>query len=341
MKLIFNTILLLFVVQLGLSQVPGAFSYQGIARAASGETIKNATLGLKISIIENDMDAPVVYEELAETSTTSLGHFSVQVGRGMPVIGQFSDVNWMAEAHFLRLELDPNGGNDYQILFTAPLTAVPYAFVVNESSNTPEGRRGPQGDHGNPGPQGPQGAQGPTGPIGARGPQGPPGGPGPTGAQGPTGNTGPEGDQGEQGLPGPNGVDGPIGPQGAKGAQGPKGIQGEKGPQGPQGEEGPRGPKGPNSNIAGIQGPKGPQGPPGGPTGPEGDMGPQGPPGPNPGVGETGDTGFKFYNRPGFNMTSVIPVNPVKGQLYIDDGTNRGDSRPGLRVFNGTAWFDL
>jgi len=79
----------------------------------------------------------------------------------------------------------------------------------------------------------------------------------------------------------------------------------------------------------GVPGPVGPPGPPGlpGVAGTPGQIGPPGPPGPS-GLTEA-------------EMTNTIPASPIKGEIYLDDGTNRGDAKPGFRYFDGGAWIDL
>lgn len=100
------------------------------------------------------------------------------------------------------------------------------------------------------------------------------------------------------------------------------GLVGEKGPDGPKGAKGP----------TGQPGPVGPTCPPG----PPGDEGPQGPPG-NPGsVGAQGIDGFGIMPA-----QSSPPENPKNGDVYVDDGTNRGDGKVGLRQYDETAWIDI
>jgi len=89
--------------------------------------------------------------------------------------------------------------------------------------------------------------------------------------------------------------------QGCPGEQGPEGIQGVRGPAGPQG------PQGPTQN-----------------GGPQGPMGPAGAPG-------------KFE----FDLRSSPPSSPIQFQVYLDDGTNRADNNPGLRLYDNNKWKDL
>lgn len=80
---------------------------------------------------------------------------------------------------------------------------------------------------------------------------------------------------------------------------------------------------------AGVEGPTGEQGPPG----PQGQPGNYGPPGPQ---GADGIPGIPVLER-----SDVVPFNPREGLIYLDDGTNRNDSLPGFRYFDGLKWIDL
>lgn len=96
--------------------------------------------------------------------------------------------------------------------------------------------------------------------------------------------------------------------QGCPGQDGPSGAQGPQGPQGPQG----------------IPGPNGADGDPNGPKGITGEQGPK------------GESGIETLT-----LSRVIPTNPDQSEVYIDDGTNRADGRPGFRFYDGTSWIDL
>lgn len=87
--------------------------------------------------------------------------------------------------------------------------------------------------------------------------------------------------------------------------EGCPGRDGEDGPQGPQGPQGSQGPHGAQANP----GPRGPKG--------------------EPGV-------FKF------SMRSTEPSFPrIAYRVYLDDGTNRADGKPGFRQYINNTWQDL
>lgn len=326
------------------AQLPQAFSYQGIAIDTDGQTIKNQDITMQFTIVETSPSGQNKYVELQELTTTSIGHFSATIGRGLLVFGSFADIAWSANPHFLKVEMDVTNGSDFRTIGTVELVSVPYAYIASTADEIlNDGRMGPVGEKGETGATGPQG---PKGPMGETGPSPPPC-PGQQGPKGPKGPNGPEGLPGEPG--GEKGDAGPEGPQGFRGPDigetgdvGPIGVKGDKGPIGPEGIAGPAGIDGPPSNIVGPDGPEGPPGPNGGPVGFVGDRGPQGPPGADGVDGPTGYQGLDFYNSEDFNIRSTPPTTGVtEGMLYIDDGTNRLDGKPGFRIFAATTWIDL
>lgn len=239
--LLINLFILLGMV--AVAQPPNKFNYQAYARNSLGQAIPNANINIRFSLADGSSTGNIVYSETRMTRTSSIGLFSVVIGSSgaTSTTGSLANVNWGSASKFLKVEIDPLGGNNFSVLANTELASVPYAlYAVN----------------GTPGPAGPIGPQGPiglTGNTGATGPQGPIG---LTGPAGPIGLTGPAGPTGATGPQGPIGLTGPAGPAGATGPQGPIGLTGPAGPQGPIGLTGPAGPVG----ATGAQGPPGPAG---------------------------------------------------------------------------------
>ena len=91
-----------------------------------------------------------------------------------------------------------------------------------------------------------------------------------------------------------------------------------------------------NSRFVVCQdGPDGQQGPTG-PQGPIGYQGAQAPSGVQGNQGPAGPAGVPVIVR-----LTTPPNNPVIGRVYLDDGSNRGDSSPGFRYYDGSKWLDL
>lgn len=248
---------------ISFAQAPQKMSYQSVVRDNSNTLVTNASVGVRISILQGSASGTVVYQETHSVNTNANGLATLAIGNGSVVSGSMASINWGAGTYFVKTETDPTGGTSYTVTSTSELMSTPYALYAANSAPGPQGPQGPAGSTGPAGPAGPAGAQGVAGPAGAQGPAGVAG---PTGAQGAQGVPGPAGPAGADGLDGATGPIGPIGPMGPMGAQGPQGLQGDPGPAGPAGTNGvdgatgPAGPAGPQG-IQGIQGEPGPAGP--------------------------------------------------------------------------------
>ena len=125
--------LLVCCVLVARAQVPSAFTYQAVARDASGNLVANKTIGLRLSILDGSTP---VYAETHVTQTNAYGMFSVNIGTGGPVTGTFAAIGWTAgNQKSLKTEIDFNGGTTYSDMGTTPFATVPYALVANSVSN--------------------------------------------------------------------------------------------------------------------------------------------------------------------------------------------------------------
>lgn len=166
------------------AQAPQKFNYQAVARNNTGVELANQAVGVKISILDGAPNGTVLYAETQTATTNAFGLFSLQVGSGTLLSGNFAAINWAAGSKYVKTEIDPTGGTNYAVAGTSELISVPYALYAGAA---PGGATGPQGPTG---PAGPAGAQGPAGATGATG----------------VGTTGPTGPQGAQGPTGPGGT---------------------------------------------------------------------------------------------------------------------------------------
>ena len=129
MKKFYISIFMIFATFAALfAQVPDAFNYQSVVRNASGEIIANSNISFRISILKNSETGTLVYVETHSALTDNFGLTSLKIGKGTPVSGVFNLSDWGATPHFIRVEVDPAGGNSYIQMGTYQLLSVPYAF---------------------------------------------------------------------------------------------------------------------------------------------------------------------------------------------------------------------
>ncbi|HPR30568.1 MAG TPA: tail fiber domain-containing protein [Prolixibacteraceae bacterium] len=127
MKSLLLFALFVFCWGIGRGQVPQSFKYQAVARDALGSVIANQTVSFRISIVPGSATSGAVFSETHTKSTNSFGLIDLEIGNGIPVIGSFAAIDWSSGVFFVRVEMDPAGGNAFQQMGTSPLLSVPYA----------------------------------------------------------------------------------------------------------------------------------------------------------------------------------------------------------------------
>lgn len=112
------------------AQVPSFFTYQGVIRDAAGQAYANRQITIKTSIIDSaSATSTVQYAESHKVSTTDYGLYSITVGKGTVVEGNFANITWTGGNKFLKVEFDPLGGNNYILSGITQILSVPYALV--------------------------------------------------------------------------------------------------------------------------------------------------------------------------------------------------------------------
>jgi uncharacterized protein (TIGR02145 family) len=108
-----------------MAQAPEKISYQAVLRGADGMPIASQTGVLSISILNNAVDGPAVYEESHNNlATNSQGLITCQIGNGVLVDGSpsFATIDWGGGAKYLSVSW--NGQN----IGTQQLISVPYSL---------------------------------------------------------------------------------------------------------------------------------------------------------------------------------------------------------------------
>jgi len=112
---------------LGYSQNPNTISYQGVARNATGQPIPNQAIKIRLSLLETTGGSSQ-YTETHTLTTSPQGLFAVQMGAGAVISGTWAGLNWSEGPKWVKTEIDPTGGDNYNLSTTSPLNAVPYAL---------------------------------------------------------------------------------------------------------------------------------------------------------------------------------------------------------------------
>jgi hypothetical protein len=119
----------------GFAQAPSKIPYQTIVRNASGNAISNSPVGVRFSILEDSINGNAVYTETHSGTTTNLGLLNLEIGSGTVVSGSLNNLSLYNHSYFLKVDVDPNGGNSYSISATSQLNSVPYAWHARSSDD--------------------------------------------------------------------------------------------------------------------------------------------------------------------------------------------------------------
>ncbi len=123
----------LFLTMLWLSlsavcQTPQGINYQTVIRDGDGQPIVNAAITLKMSIRAEAANGIIIYSETHAKVSNSFGLVNLVIGKGLPVEGEFSVINWGAATHFLETAIDFTGVGDFQVLGVTQFLSVPYSL---------------------------------------------------------------------------------------------------------------------------------------------------------------------------------------------------------------------
>ncbi|MBP6732479.1 MAG: hypothetical protein KA149_10495 [Chitinophagales bacterium] len=108
--------------------VPQAYPYSSQVRGTDGNLLANQFISLRISLRQGGIDGPVRYAEQDTITTSPNGIFSVVVGGGRVIEGNFDSVDWSGGMIYQKVELDDQGGTNFTDMGTAQLLSLPYAL---------------------------------------------------------------------------------------------------------------------------------------------------------------------------------------------------------------------
>lgn len=114
-----------------VAQPPAGINYQAVARTSDGNPISEQIIQVKLSIL-NSASAQV-FEEEHTVTTSNTGLFTLIIGDGTATNGNFNNINWGGEEHYLQVEL--NTGSGFVDMGTLPFLSVPYAMYAEEAGN--------------------------------------------------------------------------------------------------------------------------------------------------------------------------------------------------------------
>jgi uncharacterized protein (TIGR02145 family) len=130
--------ILLLAPLLAFTQVPQGVGYQGVATDAAGFELINQSISIRASVISNSATGTIEWQETHNTSTDTFGLFNLTIGQGTSTGNgtqtSFADITWGANTHFLKIEMDVNGGTNYSHMGTNQMMSVPYALYAENAN---------------------------------------------------------------------------------------------------------------------------------------------------------------------------------------------------------------
>ncbi len=108
------------------ANVPGAISYQAVARDTQGAPLADTNVQVQFTLITDSLSGAEEYVETHSLTTNSLGLFTTAFGGGTPVSNTFDSINWSAGNKFLNVQIDT--GNGLVDMGTQQLLSTPYSL---------------------------------------------------------------------------------------------------------------------------------------------------------------------------------------------------------------------
>jgi hypothetical protein len=127
MKKLYSFIIALFTVATLMGQAPESFKYQAVLRNARGDIKVSKAVIIGIDILKSSASGLSVYSETHNVTTDMYGLINLEIGKGTPTLGTFSDVDWSTDSYYIKLIVD---GIE---MGTGQLLSVPYALYSKTS----------------------------------------------------------------------------------------------------------------------------------------------------------------------------------------------------------------
>jgi hypothetical protein len=125
----FSMLLIAFAIlamPLAQAQPPQRINYQAVIRNNSNQLITNQQVSIMISILQGT-EMNTVYVEVHATTTNANGLVTFEIGSGATT-DDFAAIEWGTDQHYIKVEVDPEGGTNYTLMGVSQLLSVPYAL---------------------------------------------------------------------------------------------------------------------------------------------------------------------------------------------------------------------
>jgi len=135
MKKIVLAMVLIFSINMAICQIQQGFNYQSVIRNINGQILVYQNIKFRLSLLQDSIGGKVIFSEIHNQKTNQFGIVNLIIGTGQEISGDFNSISWAAKPYFLKIEMDPTGGTNYQYMGTSQLLQVPYAKFAETSGN--------------------------------------------------------------------------------------------------------------------------------------------------------------------------------------------------------------
>ena len=137
MKYLYLILFSLFTYSSLFAQTPQKMSFQTVVRDGNQTLLKSTNIGIQISILQGSDDGNSVYAERHFPQTNINGLATLEIGDGINISGNFNNINWANGPYFIKTEIDPNGGSNYNVSSVSQILSIPYALLAKNVENAP------------------------------------------------------------------------------------------------------------------------------------------------------------------------------------------------------------
>ena len=146
MKNIITAAALLLASSMALAQgVPQRINYQAVAIDADGDPIPgydmvgrpidNAEMDIRLTVLDGSPSGAERFKETHTIRTDAYGLFTLEIGGGTLINGDFATINWSDSDRFLRVEMDRFRNGNWTLLGVQKMLTVPYSFIAERALN--------------------------------------------------------------------------------------------------------------------------------------------------------------------------------------------------------------
>jgi hypothetical protein len=124
---------LLFIFVSVFAQAPEQLNFQAIIKNSANEVLADNPTGIRFTIYQDSINGMLIYQETQTASSNAYGLLNLNIGNGIVITGLFDTIHWESTNHFLKIEVDYDGGNNFSEMGIRELKSVPFALYSNHT----------------------------------------------------------------------------------------------------------------------------------------------------------------------------------------------------------------